>query len=639
MSGIVALFDRGRGGVDSDLEAMHERIAHRGPDGDETWCDGTVGLGHQQLRSTPEAEHDDQPYRDGAAVVAGDIRLDNRATLLNALDVANGGKPVPDSRLVLAAYRRWGEACPEHLVGSFAFALWDSAAGRLFCARDCFGVKPLYYHSGPDTFAVGSEPKALVALPDVDRTPDERKIGDLLTGTFEDKERTYYRDIDRLPPAHAISVRSDGIRTWQYWDLDPTDSISLGSDAAYERRFRELFEQAVRSRLRTDGAVGTALSGGLDSSSITVVARDLLSSTEPLFAFSNVYDDAPASDEREFIELVTEREGIDSQYVFMDGIGMFDDRESMGWHYDQPPHDTMHHAIWERMKRVDETGGNVVLEGALGDSATGYGLGLIPELLRTGRWRRLAAEIQAISELGGARRHRVFLRHAVAPLVPPAVRRTYRRVRDRPVLAGRKNPTLRPEFVDRVGLDEKLRERYATGSVLKETARRRQCRSLTFGTITASLETTDLVAAAFGVEPRYPFTDRRLVEFSLAMPPTQQLSEGWTRSIIRRSLADLLPEEIRTRVWKTDMSQGFWNSLAREDDRLRRLVGDPGPIERFVDPDALRAARERFTETQNTRDARALWRALSLSTWMQTWVHTNDELREPPRALGDDSRP
>lgn len=639
MSGIVALFDRGRGGVDSDLEAMHERIAHRGPDGDETWCDGTVGLGHQQLCSTPEAAHDDQPYRDDAAVVAGDIRLDNRSDLLDALDVASGGEPVPDSRLVLAAYRRWGEACPDHLVGSFAFALWDSAAGRLFCARDCFGVKPLYYHSGPDTFAVGSEPKALLALPEVDRTPDERKIGDLLTGTFEDKERTYYRDIDRLPPAHAISVRGDDSRRWRYWDLDPTDSLTLGSDAAYERRFRELFEQAVRCRLRTDGPVGTALSGGLDSSSIAVVARDLLSSTDPLFAFSNVYDDAPTSDEREFIERVTERGGIDSEYVFMDDVGMLDDREPMGRHYDRPPHDTMHHAIWERMKRADEAGANVVLEGALGDSATGYGLGLIPELLRTGRWRRLAGEIRAISDLGGAPRHRVFLHHAVAPLVPPVVRRTYRRVRGEPVLAERKNPTLRPEFVDRVGLDEKLRARYSTGSVLRETARRRQCRSLTFGTITASLETTDLVAAAFGVEPRYPFTDRRLVEFSLAMPPTQQLSEGWTRSIIRRSLADLLPEEIRTRVWKTDMSQGFWNSLAREEARLQRLVSDPGPIERFVDPDALRAAHERFSETQNTRDGRALWRALSLSTWLETWVHTSGEPHERSRTLGDDLQP
>jgi asparagine synthase (glutamine-hydrolysing) len=638
MSGIVALLDRGRGGVDSDLGAMHERIDHRGPDGEGIWCDDPVGLGHQQLRSTPEAEHDDQPYRDGAVVVTGDIRLDNRAALLDALDVTNGGKPIPDSRLVLAAYRRWGEACPDHLVGSFAFALWDSAAGRLLCARDCFGVKPLYYHSSPDTFAVGSEAKALLALPDVDRTLDERKVGDLLTGTFEDKERTYYRDIRRLPPAHAISVRSDGSRLWQYWDLDPTDSVTLGSDAAYERRFRELFEQAVRCRLRTDGTVGTALSGGLDSSSITVVARDLLSSTDPLLAFSNVYDDAPTSDEREFIERVTERAGIDSRYVFMDEVGMLGDRESMSWHYDQPPHDTMHHAIWERMKRADEAGVNVVLEGALGDSATGYGLGLIPELLRTGRWRRLAAEIQAISERGGAPRHRVFLHHAVLPLVPPAVRRTYRRIRDEPVLAERKNPTLRPAFVDRVGLDEKLRERYSTGSVLRETARRRQCRSLTFGTITASLETTDLVAAAFGVEPRYPFTDRRLVEFSLAMPPTQQLSEGWTRSIIRRSLADRLPEEIGTRVWKTDMSQGFWNSLAQEDDRLRRLVADPGPLEEFVDRDALRAAHERFTETQSTRDARALWRALSLSTWMKTWVHADRELRERPRALGGDSR-
>ncbi|ESP90004.1 asparagine synthase [Candidatus Halobonum tyrrellensis G22] len=598
---------------------MLDAIDHRGPDGRGAWCDDAVALGHQQLRTTPESAFDDQPYREDGLVVVSDARLDNRGELLETLDVPDPGHPIPDSRLLLAAYREWGDACVDHLIGAFAFAIWDADDGSVFCGRDRFGVKPLYYYEGADAFAVATELKALLTLPFVSRTVDETKVGDFLVGLFDDKERTYYRDLSRLPPAHAARVRLDGSDRWQYWDLDPTRTVTLGSDAAYERRFRELFDQAVDCRLRASGTVGTALSGGLDSSSITVTAREFLRTDQPLHAFSNVYDDAPAADERDFIETVTQREGIVPHYVFLDDVGSFGDRERMMQHYDVPPHDTMHHAIWERAKRADETGVDVLLEGALGDSATGYGLGLLGELLRTGRWWQLFTQIQAMSEVGGARRHRLFLSNAVEPLLPPPVRRVRRRLRGEPVLNDRENPTLNPEFAERSGIRERLKGRESNTAFLTETGRRRQYRSLLSGMITASLETTDLATAAFDVEPWYPFTDKRLVEFSLAIPPSQQLSDGWTRSIIRRSLRGRLPEKIRRRPWKTDMSQGFWNSLSREDERLRRLVADPGPVEAYIDPTALQEAYDRFVGSNDTRDARSLWRALSLSVWVDAY--------------------
>jgi len=206
-----------------------------------------------------------------------------------------------------------GEHCPEHLIGSFAFVIWDADEETAFCARDRFGVKPLYVYSGDDAFAVASEMKALLALPFVSPAVDEVNIGDFLEGTFHDKERTFYQSLRRLPPAHATTVRGDDTEEWQYWDLDPTRTISLESDAAYERRFRELFEQAVDCRLRSSGTVGTSLSGGLDSSSITVMARELLPEQQSLHTFSNVYDDAPSADEREFIESVTD--GEESRHI------------------------------------------------------------------------------------------------------------------------------------------------------------------------------------------------------------------------------------------------------------------------------------------------------------------------------------
>lgn len=618
MSAIVGLVDRTGGPLEpADIERMHDRLAHRGPDGGDCWRDDRIGLGHQLLATTPEATYDEQPYRDGDLVITAAVRLDNRDELLDQLPVSKPPPRIPDSELLLAAYRQWATQCLDRLVGVFAFAIWDARTEQLFCARDHVGIKPFYYHQTTEAFAFGTELKAILELPTVPGTVDERRIGDFLTGGLEDERTSYYEAISRLPPAHAMTVSADGIEQWQYWDLDPTRTITLESDAAYERRFRELFEQAVQCRLRSAGPVGSELSGGIDSSSITVVARDLLPEDEPLYTFSNVFDDAPSSDEREFIETLIDRDGIDSHYIFQDECGVLVDPERFRDQFDKPPHNTLHFAGWQLAKRADETGVDAVLSGALGDSAINYGLGLLPQLFRTGRWRHLNRELRAMSEVVDAPVREMFVRHVLAPFVPDPVSRYRRQLRDRPVLEAAANPTLNPDFVDRIDLRDRYRTYSSPGSVLTETTdRKRQYHSLTSGRNTANFEANDLLNGSFGFEPRYPFADKRLLEFSLAIPPTQQFADGWTRSIVRRSLDDLLPETIQWRPWKTMLNEGFWNALEREDERLQTLLAEPGPLIRYLDIDDLCAAYDRFEADPSSRDARTLWRALALSEWL-----------------------
>ncbi|RQG90992.1 asparagine synthetase B [Natrarchaeobius chitinivorans] len=604
---------------------MHDRLGHRGPDGGGRWCAGPVGLGHQLLSTTPEARFDDQPVRDGDLVGVVDARIDNREELLRTLPTAGASNRVPDSELVVLAYRRWGSRCVDHLIGAFAFAIWNRTEKTLFCARDHVGIKPFYYHRSADRFAFGTELRALLTVPTVSADVDETTIGDFLTGVLEDERRTFCEAIDRLPPAHAMCVDSAGIDQWRYWDLDPTRTISLESDTAYERRFRELLEEAVGCRLRSSGPVGAQLSGGLDSSSVTVVARDLLPETETLHTFSNVFDDAPSSDEREFVETVVDRPGIESHYVSPEGCGALVDRDRLTRQFDRPPHNTIHFGEWKLAERAAEAGVDVALSGALGDSAINYGLGLLPQLFRTGRWLALSRELRAMSDVADAPVWHLFARHVVAPLVPEPVKRRRRRRRGQPVLVARANPTLDPSFVDRTDLRSRYRTLSSPGSVfVRSTDRKRQYRSITAGRNVANFETADLIAGAFGVEPRYPFADRRLLEFSLAISPRQQFADGWTRSLVRRSLEDLLPEPIRRRPWKTMMNEAFWNELTLETDRLAELVADPGPVTRYLDIDALEAAVDRFENEPTSRDARALWRALSLSVWL-------DSTGSPPR--------
>lgn len=620
MSGIVAIFDRGSGTVQrEDLHTMLDSIDHRGPDGSGSWYEENVGLGHQQLHSTPESETDSPPIQNNNVVVAADLRLDNRDHLLQSVEHSRPESAISDTQLLSMAYRKWGTKCLDHLIGAFAFVIWDMDENTVFCARDHLGVKPLYYYCTDDVFVCASEPKAILTLSFVPKSLNEIKVGDFLVGRFGDKSNTYFKNVERLPPAHASVVGAESRRKWQYWDLDPSREIRLGSDAAYERRFRELFEQAVQCRLRSNGPVGTTLSGGLDSSSIAVMARSLLSSEEPLHTFSWVFDEAPTSDEREYIESITNQSGISSHYLSLDDIGVLVDEDEVFDHLDEPPHNSMHYAWWETAKQGVDSDIKVLLDGALGDSAVSYGYGLLPDLFRTLRWKQLIGQLRHLSDRNNSTLQNQFIHRTVKPLVPDPLVRRHQAYRGTPVLEARLNPTISPEFASQLDLRARCKDLYEGGWTELQTARQQQYQSIWSGLLTSNFEMLDMRGAFFGIEPRHPFADVRLLEFSLAIPADQQLKDGLSRSIIRRSIDDLLPEKIRRRAGKTPVSEGFWNALSKETEDLEHLLTNPGPIEKYVDWDALRSGYDRFVgdEPVNAHEARALWKTLSLSKWFE----------------------
>jgi asparagine synthase (glutamine-hydrolysing) len=585
------------------------------------------------LWTTPESLHEKQPLfnQSGDVVITADARIDNRKELITALDV-NGEAPgsITDSQLILAAYEKWGEISAEKLMGDFAFVIWDARKQVLFCARDPLGVKPFYYHQSNRMFVFASEIKALITAPNVPARMNELRIAYHLEPNFlsQDKEITFYQDIFRLPPAHRMIVTAKGTRRHSYWSLEPQRELHLKSDDQYSDAFREIFIEAVRCRVRSAFPVGSTLSGGLDSSSIACTARRLLSSDGNgcVHTFSAIFPELPERDlrqidERPFVDaVVSQGGGLSPHYIHADRLGPLGDIARVLWHQDEAvfaPNLYMH---WGLYKEAQRQGVRVMLDGIDGDTTVSHGLEYLAELARVGRWISMVKEATALSKKSNSSfpPWKIIWRYGLHPLVPQNYMRIWWQLRGRSQLTEFLNPVINPGFAKRVGLAERAQVLLDVLSAPTYSARAEHWQGLNSGLLPYVLEMADRAASAFSLDPRYPFCDRRLVEFCLAVPANQKLHQGWTRVIMRRAMIDILPNEVRWRIGKANLSPNFQLRLLNGHRELLEniILKDPGLIEEYVDVAALQTVYSRYVSQQTAKDALVVYGAVMLALWL-----------------------
>lgn len=627
MSAILGIFCRDSRAVDRPvLDAMMQSLAYRGPDGGDLWYCKNIGLGHQMLWTTPESLAESLPLLDRrkGLTLTADARIDNRDELMTSLDFAEHPHgEISDSELILGAYEKWGEHCPERLLGDFAFAIWDSKKRTLFCARDHMGVKPFYYYLSERIFVFGSEIKALLSVPEVPRRLNELRVAEYLVPTVEDKAITFYRDIFRLPPGHSMTVGSGKVSMQTYWSLDPSREVSLGSDTEYAEAFQEIFLEAVRCRLRSAYPVGSELSGGLDSSSVVCVARNLFTpdGSRKLHTFSAVYDEVPKSDERTFIEEVLGQGEAEPHFLRADQLSPLGDLEQMLWYLDEPFLTGMF-VNWALQRLAHQQGVRVLLTGSDGDTVVNHGDAHLIELAQSGSWRKLAAQIDALSRVTGRSRRSLLLKTVIKPLTPSPVFEAWRllsRGQQPGGAPGLSSSLLRPDFAQRIDLEKHLQAPKENLSGPARSSRVAHWRGITAAVWPYVLELSDKVGAAFATEYRHPFFDKRLVEFCLALPPEQKLSQGWSRIILRRAMADDLPERVRWRKSKGDQSHSWARSLLAFDRGLLKstILEDSYLIEPYVDMDVLRETYQRFASECSLTDYHRLVTAANLASWLR----------------------
>lgn len=559
---------------------MLKPLERRGPDGSHTVMAGSVALGHASLATTPETLVEQLPLTDSASgcTITADVRLDNRSDLLPKLGLAGGRRTIGDGELILRAYLTWGTECLDHLRGDFAFAIWDPRNGQMFCARDQVGMRQLIYaHEPGELFAFATEPHALLQHRGIPAEINEARIADYLEG-FEarDLTSTFFTRLYRLPPAHALVLDRDGLRIWRYWQLKAPPMLHLPDDAAYADAFLEVFTDAVRVRLRSSTPVGSMLSGGMDSGSVSAVAARLLKDSDrsPLKTYSAIRDDADCAESRTIRSALT-IEHIAPRFVSLDDFeDLRADLERLTRECAEPfdSHMTLLRAVYLKAQR---DGAKVMLDGVGGDTTLGS-----EEMIR--RYLDQDRFLQAWREAAGERRFwgpearswTVFLKGFARVFVPEALlKRRRERLKQRRHTEAERDSPIAPKFAERIGI-QALREQNAAHIAKPSNPDARKAKRALHPYVVVARERYDRTASALAIEPRDPFLDIRVLEFCLSLPQEQLQKEGWPKIILRRAMKSILPDAVRWRVGKEHLGWEFTKALWSDHPDIVDHTGD-----------------------------------------------------------------
>ena len=536
MSGIVGILNFDGAPVDGELlQRMTAAMTYRGPDGQAIWRRANVGFAHAALHTTLESHGENQPESlDQRLWITADARIDGGAELRAKLKAKGRTGIATDAALILHAYDVWGTDCLKHLLGDFAFAIWDSARRRLFCARDQLGLKPFYYARAGSAFVFGNTLDCLRLHPGVSDRLSDQAIGDfLLFGLSFQDAATAFHDIHRLAPAHCLTARDDGFRIQRYWSM-PTDGyVRYRSAADYIERFKELLRAAVKDRLRTDN-IAVLMSGGLDSTSLAAVACDLGShdgANLNLRAHTIVYDKLFTCEERHFAALTARALGIPIEYLAADDYTLYERWDTLELHTPEPAHYPLL-AIYADHYRQVAARARVALVGDGGDPILCPPLSRFKSMLKQGRWLRLVGEVGGYAIAHGGK------------LPPLGFRSGFKQwlglwAPERPAYPS----WLNADFESRAGLRDRWREVYAAPALI-HPHRPEAYQKLTAPYWSGYFESLDPSVTSVPLEIRSPYFDLRLINFLLAIPP---LPWSVDKELLRAAMRGKLPEPIRLR--------------------------------------------------------------------------------------------
>lgn len=619
MCGIAGLISDRKQGLKEEIKKMTDIIAHRGPDGEGHYIHNNVALGHRRLAIVDLTDNGAQPmeYLNYMIVYNGEIY--NYIELREYLRAKGYNfKSECDTEVIGAAYAHWGKECLEHFNGMWSFAILDKTKGEVFCARDRFGVKPFYYMPLKGKFAFASEIKQFSVLPEWKAIANIQRVYDFLQyGIFDHTRETLFEGVFQLRGGEALTffLCDKKFNVWKWYELEKNIDKSYGEFSTEKNKFLEYFTNAVELRLRADVKGGSCLSGGVDSSSITCVANQLLKKKgkEQFQETVSSCFHIEKYDEQKYIDIVTNETGTINHKVFPKYEDLFKELDEITWHQDEPFTSTSIFCQWNVFKEARHQKIKVMLDGQGADEQlAGYGgffMANFESLRRKHKYISLIKEIKAYNELFGNRRKNkaASILYAIVQGMLPLNMKNFLRGK-------KKNADLKWLRKDEDTTVNKNRFENSTMDIQTHSLNQ-----LKFTSLPALLHYEDRNSMAHSIESRVPFLDYRIVEKVLSLPDNYKIDHAQSKFVLRRAMDGILPKAIQNRhdklgfvspeeVWIRSNSETFRREIIEACERLKEIVDKEAVLTWY---DEKLASKEAFGYT--------FWKIISLGRWMKVF--------------------
>lgn len=624
MCGIAGMIKKDGSLVSSDdIRMMTDTLVHRGPNAEGQYVWKNLGLGHRRLSIIDLSDLGKQPMasHDNQYVIVFNGEVYNYLELRDEIK-AMGGKLISntDTEIIMEAYRYWGKDCVKHFNGMWAFVLLDKSKNIIFASRDRLGVKPFYYLQREDVFAFASEPKAILEMFPEERQYNPTMVYRYLKGWPEDmNNQTFYKNIYQLQPAASFfyDLREHKMCEWNYWKINAEKAYAeriQGKKPIQE--FRNLLEDAIRLRLRSDVPIGSSLSGGLDSSTIVGILSKKFS--VPVKTFSSVYEDIDCN-EKEFIDEVNKFASTEPHLVYPADINLLEALEKIVVHHDGPNAGASLYSGYsvyqEAQKKV-----KVLMDGQGADELLGgYTSSYFARLKDILSEKTLWSKIKAMKLIGIFRKEWPEKMNEMPFEVMRAAMgdKAARTDTHKQSVKFSKHIDLFYEGFEKEAAKEIVRK---SGSV-EGNLNQELYYQLMQSTLPEILHNVDGNSMTFSLEVRLPFLDYRIVEFCMALNGRYKIKNQWTKWILRKSCKQYLPERVLYRTNKMGFPAPFgrWLKECEERDKLKEIIfslGDRG----IVKKNAIDGYYRQHMSGEVDRSY-ILYRFLSLELWFRQCIN------------------
>lgn len=624
MCGIVGIINKnGTAPHPLLLEKMAATIHHRGPDEDGIMCDGPVGFFHKRL-SVIDITSGQQPMTYNGCTIVFNGEIYNYIELREELKIkGHSFETSSDTEVILHMYAEHGKSFVNLLNGMFAFIIYDRNENEIFIARDHFGIKPLYYYSDNEIIAFASEIKALLAHPSIKAESDPDNLYEYLTFQFIMGAGTMFKNIFKILPGHytSIDLKNWEIKETKYWEPD-FNIDHYHTEEYFVVELDKILRKTIYQQLRSDVPIGTYLSGGIDSSLVTIMAAQLLNS--PIKSFSGAFNEGPEFNELQYAHFAAKKANAELFEVFPTEQEFIDLLPKLIYHLDEP---VAGPGLFPQyiVSRLASQHVKVILGGQGGDEIFG------------GYTRYLVAYLEqalkgAIYETNEEDEHIVSL-ESILPNLPslkqyvPMMKsflkqgafddmdRRYFRLIDR---MGSTAEFFEPDFLNDCR-HEAIFKKFSVN--FNNPGTKSYFNKMThfdmLGSLPGLLQVEDRVSMSVSIESRVPLLDRRIVDLISRMPAGMKFKGGEMKYLLKKTIKDIMPPEIMKRkdkmgfpvplhIWSKNKAKDFiMDVLLSKKSRERNMI-NTDYVEQLI------LAEQPFS--------RGLWGLLSLELWHNQFI-------------------